>query len=148
VGEVVAYHDRMINRAFAFTDAIQLLIAIVTVCGIFDVLVSTILERRRELAVWRVIGADERVVRGSVVLEASTIGALGVALGLAVGLVTAWLWIKLNLRYLLGYDLEYHFAGPPMMLSVVLVALMTLAAGYVAARSATRQSILDGIRSE
>ena len=148
VGEVVAYHDRMINRAFAFTDAIQLLIAIVTVCGIFDVLVSTILERRRELAVWRVIGADERVVRGSVVLAAGTIGALGVALGLAVGLVTALLWIKLNLRYLLGYDLEYHFPGRPMMLSVVLVALMTLAAGYVAARGATRQSILDGIRSE
>ena len=62
--------------------------------------------------------------------------------------VAALLWIKLNLRYLLGYDLEYHFPGRPMMLSVVLVALMTLAAGYVAARGATRQSILDGIRSE
>lgn len=148
VGDVLDYHARMINRAFAFTDAIQLLIAIVTVCGIFDLLVSTIVERRRELALWRVIGADDRVVRGSVVLEAGTVGALGAALGLGVGLVTAWLWIKINLRYLLGYDLEYHFATLPTALSVVIVVLMTLTAGYAAARMATRQSILDGIRNE
>jgi putative ABC transport system permease protein len=148
VGEVLQYHDRMIRRAFAFTDAIQLLIAIVTVCGIFDLLVSTIIERRRELALWRVIGADDRAVRGSVVLEAGTVGALGALLGLGVGLVTAWLWIKINLRYLLGYDLEYHFGGLPTALSVLIVVLMTIAAGYAAARMATSQSVLDGIRNE
>ena len=51
--EVLEYHDRMINRAFAFTAAIQLLIVIVTVCGIFDLLLSSIAERRRELSLWR-----------------------------------------------------------------------------------------------
>lgn len=147
-GEVLAYHDRMINRAFAFTHAIQLLIAIVTVCGIFDLLIATTIERRREFALWRVVGADDQTVRSSVMLEAGTIGALGATLGLGVGLVTAWLWIKLNFRYLLGYDLEYHFPGLPTLLSVVLVVTMTLAAGYAAARSAAAQSVLEGIRNE
>jgi ABC-type antimicrobial peptide transport system permease subunit len=72
---------------------------------------------------------------------------LGATLGLVVGLATAWLWIKVNLRYLLGYDLEYHFGGLPTALSVAIVMAMTLAAGYAAARMATRQSVLDGIRS-
>jgi len=147
VGEVLAYHDRMISRAFAFTDAIQLLIAIVTLCCIFDQLVSTTIERRRELALWRVVGADDRAVRTSVMLEAATVGMLGATLGLGIGLPTAWLWIKVNLRYLLGYDLEYHFGALPTAISVTIVVVMTLAAGSAAARMATRQSVLDGIRS-
>src|SRR5207249_4574826 len=47
--EVFDYHDRMINRAFAFISTIQILIVIVTVCGIFDLLLSSIAERRREM---------------------------------------------------------------------------------------------------
>ncbi len=38
--EVLAYHDDKIDTAFSFTAAIQLLVIIVTVAGIFDLLVS------------------------------------------------------------------------------------------------------------
>jgi len=146
--EVLDYHDRMINHAFAFTAAIQLLIVIVTVCGIFDLLLSSIAERRRELSLWRLIGADNRVVSRSVRLESVTIGALGAVMGVVVGLVTAWTWIRFNFWYLIGYDLEYHFAAGPAVWYVVLVLVMTVLTGQVAARGATRQSILAGIRAE
>jgi len=148
LGEVVAYHAEAIGRAFAFTDAIQLLIIIVTIAGIFDVLVAAIVERRRELALWRVVGADERAVRRSVVLESATIGTLGVGLGIAVGLVTAWIWVAINFRYLLGYYLEYHLAFWEMIWYATLVLVMAVAAGYAAAYYATRQPILEGVQTE
>jgi len=144
--EVLAYHDVMINRAFAFTDAIQVLVIIVAVAGIFDLLASAIIERRRELALWRVIGADERAVRRSVVIESATIGALGSLLGVVVGLVTAWIWIRFNFRYLLGYYLEQHFALGSTLWYIGLVMMMTILAGYAAAYRATRESVIDAIQ--
>ena len=146
--EVFAYHTDKVNHAFAFTDAIQLLVIVVTIAGIFDLLLSSISERRRELAVWRLIGADERVVRRSVVIESATIGALGAVLGVAVGIVTAWTWIGINFRYLLGYYLEYHLAVTSTAWYVTLVMSMTMIAGFAAAHRATRQSVLQGIRTE
>jgi ABC-type antimicrobial peptide transport system permease subunit len=118
------------------------------VAGIFDLLLAAISERRRELALWRVIGADERAVRQSVIIESATIGALGALLGVAVGFVTSWIWIGVNFRYLLGYYLEYHFALGPTAWYVALSMIMTVGAGYAAARYATQQSVLDGIQNE
>jgi putative ABC transport system permease protein len=146
--EMVEYHVAAIDRAFAFTDAIQLLVAIVTVAGIFDLLLAAIWERRRELALWQVIGADQRSVRRSVVIESATIGVLGAALGAVVGLITGWIWIKINFRYLLGFALEYHFALGPAVRYAILVMAMTVLAGYAAARQATRQSVLSGIQTQ
>jgi putative ABC transport system permease protein len=147
-GEMIKYHAAAVDRAFAVTDAITLLLAIVTIAGIFDLLLAAIWERRRELAVWRVIGAQETAVRRSVVIEAVTIGALGTCLGIAVGLVTAWIWVGINFRYLVGYYLEYHVALGALARSAGLVMCMTLLAGASAARHATRQSVLSGIQAE
>jgi putative ABC transport system permease protein len=146
--DLLAYHAAAIDRAFAFTDAIQLLVIIVTVAGIFDLLLAAVWERRRELALWRVIGADERSVRRSVVIESGTIGALGALLGVVVGIVSGWIWVGINFRYLLGYHLDYHFALGSTLWYVALAMTMTMLAGYGAARHATRQSVLDGIQTE
>jgi putative ABC transport system permease protein len=146
--ELVRYHSEMVNRAFALMDSIQLLIVIVTVAGIFDLLLSAIIERRRELGLWRVIGADERMVRQSVVLESATIGAIGAVLGIVVGAITAWIWVGINFRYLLGYYLDYRFAFGATAWYVALVMVTTVIAGWGAARQATRQSIVDSIQAE
>jgi putative ABC transport system permease protein len=146
--EVYDYHTDKVNRAFAFTDAIQLLVAIVTIAGIFDLLLSSIAERRRQLALWQLVGADATRVRRSIVLESGTIGGIGMILGVAVGVVTAWIWIRLNFPYLLGYYLEFHIHTVATGASVLLVIAMTALAGYGASGWATRQSILEGIRSE
>jgi len=146
--ELAAYHDDMIRRAFAFTDAIQLLVVFVTIAGILDLLLSAILERRRELGLWRVVGADEAFVRRSVMLESATIGVMGALLGLVVGAVTAWIWVGVNFRYLLGYYLEYHLDVAAAARYVGLTILTTMVAGYVAAYRATRLPILEAIHAD
>ena len=146
--EVLDYHDKMINRAFAFTYAIQSLIIIVTIAGVFDLLVSAIVNRRREFALWRLVGAEERTLRSSVVLESVTVGLLGSGLGIAVGLLTAWIWIDLNFKFLLGYHLERHFAVWATCWYVAVVLATTMAAGLAAARQAERRVIIEDIQVE
>jgi putative ABC transport system permease protein len=145
--EGVTYLARKIDEAFAFTTAIQLLIVVVTVAGIFDLLMAGVWERRRELSVWRVVGAAERLVRRSIIIESAIIGALGSGLGIVVGWVTSLMWVRVNYRYILGYYLDFHFAAGAAVLSVALVISMAVLAGYLAARHATRHSILEGIQS-
>ena len=82
--QLVAYHQNMIDRAFAFTYAIQLLVIAVTLAGIVDLLTTQIIERRREMGLLRVIGADEPVIARAIWLEALVIGLSGAVLG-AVG---------------------------------------------------------------
>ena len=94
------------------------------------------------------VGADNRVVSRSVMLESVTIGALGAVMGVIVGLITAWTWIRFNFWYLIGYELEYHFAIGSALWYLVLVLVMTMLTGRVAAQGAIRQSILVGIRQE
>jgi putative ABC transport system permease protein len=145
--QVVQYLSEKIDRAYEFAVAIQLLIVVITVAGIFDLLVAAIVERRRELAVWRVMGADAAAVRRAVTLESAAIGALGSVLGIAVGVVTARIWVEIHYKYLLGYHLEPHFAARSAAWYMTLVLVMTVATGYGAARYATRQSILGGIQT-
>ena len=146
--EGVDYLARKIDEAYAFTFAIELLIVIVTLAGIFDLLLADLWERRRELALWRVIGADEAAVRRSVVIESAAIGTLGALLGLFFGVVTTWIWLDVNYRYLLGYYLDFHFAFATTARFMVLVLAATVLAGWGAARHATRQPILTGIQAE
>jgi putative ABC transport system permease protein len=148
LADLDAYLADKIDRAYAFTLAIQLLAAVVTVAGIFDLLLAAIWERRRELALWQVIGATTHAVRRSVVIESVVIGLLGSILGVAVGLVTTIIWVQAHYRHLLGYYLELHFPFASTVWYVLLILVMTVAAGYAAARYATRQSILDGIQVE
>jgi putative ABC transport system permease protein len=148
MSELIEYLADKIDRAYAFTLAIQLLVAVVTVAGIFDLLLATIWERRRELAVWRVIGAGQRSLYRSVILESAAIGVLGCILGLLVGIVTTLIWIHAHYRNLLGYYLDLHFAYGTTLWYIALILAMTMVAGYAAARQATRQSVLEGIQAE
>jgi putative ABC transport system permease protein len=148
LAEVAAYQGAAIDRAFAFTDAIQLLMVIVAVVGIFDLLLATITERRRELALWRLIGADDRAVRRSITMESTAIGVIAAMLGSVVGLLTAALWVTLNFPALLGFRLEYVVPWRTLGWYVVLSVATTVLAGRLAAREGTRAAIIECLRPE
>ena len=60
----------------------------------------------------------------------------------------AWIWIRVNVRFALGYELENHVPLSAAAWYVALIAAMTTLAGWVAARHATHERILDGIRAD
>ena len=66
--------------------AIALLVGVFVISNTFSILVA---QRTRELALLRAVGATRRQILGSVLLEASMIGAFAAAVGLGVGLLLA-----------------------------------------------------------
>jgi len=148
VPQTLAYHQAMVDRAFVFTYAIQLLVVVVTLAGIFDLLITQISERRSEVGVFRAIGAEKRQVGWAIRLEAFAIGISGALLGIILAIGTSLLWVRVNFRILIGYILEFHFPVLMALWCVVLAGLVAMIAGHLAARKAIRQPILETLRYE
>lgn len=148
VPATLAYHQGMVDRAFVFTYAVQLLVVAVTLAGILDLLITQIIERRREIGLLRVVGTDEFRIARAIRWEAVAIGACGALLGTVLGIGTSLVWVHLNFRILIGYVLEHHFAFWTAVVSVSLAALVARFAGQVAGRRALRQPVLESLRVE
>jgi putative ABC transport system permease protein len=148
VPQTLAYHQGMVDRAFAFTYAIQLLVVVVTLAGIVDLLTTQVIERRWEIGALRLIGAEERTVSASIVLEGLVIGATGALLGVMLSVGTSLLWVHVNFRILIGYILEHHFAALTALWCVALATGVAVLAALVASRRALRQPILEVLRQD
>ena len=148
VPQTLAYHQGMVDRAFVFTYAIQLLVVAVTLAGIFDLLTTQIIERRQEIGIFRAVGADEPRVARAIRLEAMVIGLAGAVLGSLLAVGTSLLWVRVNFRILIGYILEFHFPLLTAIWCVVLAGAVAMVAGQLAARRALRQPVLDSLRYE
>jgi putative ABC transport system permease protein len=148
VPQTLAYHQGMVDRAFVFTYAIQLLVVAVTLAGIFDLLTTQIIERRREVGVFRALGADEAHIARAIRLEAVAIGAVGALLGAVLAVGTSLMWVHVNFRILIGYILEHHFATLTAAWCILLAAGVAMIAGQLAGRGALREPVLETLRSE
>jgi len=148
VPDTLTYHQSKIDEAFGFTYAIQLLVFVVTLAGIVDLLMTDVLERRSEIGILRCIGTDERRIAQAVRLEAAVIGVSGALFGTVLGIGGSLLWVRLNVRVLLGFVLEPHFDVAVAALCVVLAAGAAVLGGQLAARSGLRAPVLEAIRAE
>ena len=88
---------------------VQILVAVlVAVLGIINTLTVSITDRRRELGVLQAVGGLRRQVRRTIWLEALSIGAIGLILGIALGVLNIYYTLGMVRRDLGGLDLDYH----------------------------------------
>lgn len=74
--------------------ALAAFLAVLAAAAVLHALVSTVRMRRRELAVLRAIGFERRQLRSTVRWQAMTIGLVGIAVGVPLGIVVGRLtWI-------------------------------------------------------
>jgi len=125
---------------------VALLVGTFIIYNTFSMLVA---QRQRELALLRAIGAGRKQVRRSVVLEASIIGVVGSALGLAGGV---------GLAYALHALLDAFNAGLPsgglvlaprtVIVTMLLGTIVTVLAAYTPARRAARIAPVAAMRED
>jgi putative ABC transport system permease protein len=114
---------------------------------IFNTLSITVAQRTREFATLRTIGASRRQVMWSVIIEAFVIGLLASLIGLFLGLGLAaglnWIFKQFNL------DLPTQgivFAPRTIVVSLAVGLIVTLVAGLLPARKATRVPPIAAVR--
>lgn len=83
--EALAATQQSAEQAGAFTVAIQWIVAGAAAVALLNTLLLSVLERSRELAVLRAMGASRRFITRMVLSEAAAIALVGAAVGLALG---------------------------------------------------------------
>jgi len=84
-----AQAEAQIDRALGFLRGVinggGLVALLVASLAVANTMVTAMVQRRREIGLWRVVGATRRQLAGRLVLEAVLLGVAGSAVGLAVG---------------------------------------------------------------
>ncbi|MEK7403559.1 MAG: FtsX-like permease family protein [Acidobacteriota bacterium] len=127
----------------------QIAVAIlVAVLGIVNTLIVSITDRRRELGVLQAVGGLRGQVRHTVWLEALSIGAIGLVLGLALGAVNLYYSLESVHRDLGGMRLDYVYPAPIALLLVPVILAAALAAALWPAEAAVRGSLVEALEYE
>lgn len=142
--EVVA----MLDQAFAVMHLLEAVAIIVSVLGVVNALLASVLDRIRELAVLRAVGMLRGQVARMVVYEGGLIGTIavigGVVLGLAIGHV---LLGYINVTQT-GWYLPYRPSWSAVIETALLVAAGSALSGWYPARYAARLVIADALEYE
>lgn len=125
------------EATFAVTRSLQIIAVTVASLGIVATLLTLLLERQREIAMLRLIGATKQQLRQVVVIEASLVGAAAAFLGTLLGLaLSAVLIFVINVQSF-GWTIQFHLPATWIAQSAVFVVLGAAAAAlWPAARAA------------
>ncbi|MGH8161247.1 MAG: FtsX-like permease family protein [Gammaproteobacteria bacterium] len=143
------------QRMLFILVALAILIAAFNVLGVLTVLVA---DKREEIATLASIGLSPRGIRASFLALGAMIGAIGIGLGLLIGLVLAFNVnaIVTGLGHLLGHPLfasgAVELAGLPSIVEPwqvvgisVIAAVLVLIAAWIPARRAARMTPVEAL---
>ena len=128
---------RIFDATFAITYALEAIAIFVAIMGVATTLLTLVLERRDELSMLRLIGAGRAQIRRMVMLEATLLGVVSQALGLAVGVVLSLILIYVINVQSFGWTIQFNLPIGFLVRSTLLVAAATAVAGLYPARVAT-----------
>jgi putative ABC transport system permease protein len=127
---------RIFDQTFLITWALLAVALAVAVLGIVNTLTALILERRREIALLRVLGMGRGEIAGTIVLEATVIGATSTLLGIIAGWILSWILIFVINRQSFGWTIAFDPPWGMVALSLAATFAATVAAGLLPARLA------------
>ena len=138
----------LINNVFGFIikaiTGLLLMSVLIAVIGIVNTMSLSILERRRELGLLRIIGMTDKRVRRMVTLESVLIAVLGTLTGLLSGLVVA-LGLIVSLNRLSSTNVTPSLPWLELTAIVVLGVLLGVLAALIPGRRSTKAPVLDAI---
>jgi putative ABC transport system permease protein len=141
---------RIIGQIFDFlinaVNGLLLMSVVVALIGIVNTLSLSILERRRELGLLRVVGMEDKRVRRMVRVESVLISALGTITGVALGVFTGWALIY-GIDRLSEAGIAFSFPGGMLALVLVLGTGLGFLASLIPAQRSTRLEVLDAIEA-
>ncbi len=139
---------RVFDQTFAITYALEAISILVAVGGIAGSLASIVIDRRREFAVLRFLGATGQQIRALILVEAGLIGILASAIGLALGAVLSLVLVFVINKQSFGWTIQFHWPVAVLLPSMAIVYVATVLAGLYPARLAVRTNPIEVIHEE
>ncbi len=136
------------DQTFAVTNVLQIVAVIVAVAGVLLSLTVVVLEKAKELAVLRSLGASRGQISTIVLSEAGLIGVLASIGGLVAGYFLAIVLTQVINKAFFGWSITIFMPWQFLMLTPVWVIFVSLLAGVWPARRATLINLTEALRYE
>lgn len=135
----------LVGTAETALRAVSAMVVLVGLGGMLTALLTTLDERRREMAILRAVGAPVLIVFRLLVLEAGLLAIAGIVLGVVLMYLTLFV-LHGYLASRWGLNLSLAWPGAEEWLLMTAVLLAGLCAGCLPAWIAYRRSLDDGLR--
>ncbi len=141
VAQLVEAEGRVVHRLNLLMLLLTLAVMIAAAFGVMSTMTAIVVERTREFALQRSLGATRGTLSRHLVLETFAVGLLGGAIGSAAGLLLS----QLAGRAAFGVAIPFHPLVP--LVGLVVALLVTAAGAWLPLRWATRLSPAEGLRA-
>lgn len=124
--------------------AVSIMVIVTSLIGMLTVIISSLNERRREIAIFRALGAKRNTLFGILMLESGLYGLFGLIVGYAFHVL---LMVIANLYIQPKFGIELTISWPNGMLLLILLGFLCISVllGLVPGYRAYRQSLSDGL---
>ncbi|HLJ82447.1 MAG TPA: FtsX-like permease family protein, partial [Ktedonobacterales bacterium] len=151
-GTVDTFHEYTTRRQsdayilYYLLYALALVVGVVGVLGLANALVTSVLERRREIGMLRAMGASGRRVAKVFWVESLSLGAIAWCVGTLIGLPLAYTFVQTFAWQVMPVD----FYLDPLAFAIMLAAVVVIAtlASIIPAWRASRVRIAEILRYE
>jgi putative ABC transport system permease protein len=136
------------DRTFRITYALEAVAVTVAVMGIAGALLAMVIDRRREFALLRFLGASRPQVRKIIVYEAGLLGLLANCVGVALGTLLSLILIFVINKQSFGWTLQFHWPFAVLFVVLAGVYAATVVAGLYPARVALGMNPIEVVHEE
>jgi putative ABC transport system permease protein len=136
------------DQTFAITYALEIIAVMVAILGVMNTLLTTILERRRELAVLRVLGSTQAQMRKIILYEALLISLIGISLGLGTSFLLSQILIDVINKQSFGWTILFDPAWTGLTRAALFVLAASLLSAYLPARRASKIRLTEALQYE
>src|SRR5689334_9927200 len=141
VRQIVEAEARVLGKTRMSLLASAAIIILTAALCVLATLTTWVLDRRKDFAIMKALGASERLISGFFAAEAASIGALGALLGYAIGIgAAAWIG-RINFQASISPRLSVL---PSVLLGSIVVALLSATLPMALLRRVQPATILRG----
>jgi putative ABC transport system permease protein len=147
-GELQRQTLQFVDDGFGYARSIEWITLIVALMGVMGTMLAVVLDRRRELGVFRALGATRLQVALAISAEAFALGLAAALLGTACGALQGFVLLKGVVGPNAQWDLEYVLPPLVVLRVVALVTLSTVMAALMPAYRAARIEVTRALTTE
>ena len=139
---------KIFDQTFAVTYALEFIAIVVAVLGIVNSLNALIIERQRDIGIVRAVGAFQRQIQKTTLIEAGMIGFFSHILGLLCGFLLSVLLIYVINKQSFGWTIQFSIPLWSLVESWLVVMVTSIGAGFIPARRAAKMNVVESLRME
>ncbi|HET9785167.1 MAG TPA: ABC transporter permease [Terriglobales bacterium] len=136
------------DQTFRITYALEVITLLVAILGVGNTLLAVVLERAREFAILRFLGATAAQIRRLLLAEAGVVALLALAIGWLMAIALAYILVRVINVQSFGWTIQMHPPVAFLIAASAIVWLATVAAAALPARAARRHATPSALEAE